>query len=248
MIQTFLDKFMVQRWSDLLLLHWPVSPEILRSTIPDDLDLDLFEGQAWTSVVGFHLSGLRIHPVRWVPWGEFDEVNLRTYVKRADGKRGVWFYSLDSTDIFAVFGARILYGLDYRSAHINRTLTARALFYESTTHWIFRKIPARFGAQLDKSAASSRIARGPLDQFLLERYRFWARRMAGSKSSSAQVRHRPYDAVRLKSAEYRGGLFEAFGLPEPQVPPVIAHYCRGFSVEASAPNWLYKTAGQANQR
>ena len=113
---------MVQRWSDLLLLHWPVSPEILRPTIPDDLDLDLFEGQAWASVVGFHLSGLRIHPVRWIPWGEFDEVNLRTYVKRADGKRGVWFYSLDSTDIFAVFGARILYGLDYRSAHINLSL------------------------------------------------------------------------------------------------------------------------------
>ena len=57
MIQTFLDKFMVQHWSDLLLLHWPVSPEILRPTIPDDLDLDLFEGQAWASVVGFQLSG-----------------------------------------------------------------------------------------------------------------------------------------------------------------------------------------------
>ena len=79
---------MEQHWSDLLLLHWPVPPEILRPTIPDDLELDLFEGQAWASVVGFHLSGLRMRPVRWIPWGDFDEVNLRTYVKTADGKRG----------------------------------------------------------------------------------------------------------------------------------------------------------------
>ena len=248
MIQTFLDKFMEQHWSDLLLLHWPVPQEVLRPTIPDDLELDLFEGQAWASVVGFHLSGLRMRPVRWLPWGDFDEVNLRTYVKTADGKRGVWFHSLDSTDIFAVLGARILYGLAYRSAKIERSLSDKSISYESTTHGIFGNIPARLGAELKESNGSFKVAREPLDQFLLERYRFWARRKGGGKSSSAQIRHRPYDAVRLEKADYQGGLFNAFGLTEPQDSPVVAHYCKGFSVEASAPQWLYKTAGHANQR
>jgi len=248
MIQTFLDKFMEQHWSDLLLLHWPVPPEILRPTIPDDLELDLFEGQAWASVVGFHLSGLRMRPVRWFQWGDFDEVNLRTYVKTADGKRGVWFHSLDSKDMFAVLGARFLYGLSYRSAKIEKSLTDQSISYQSTTHGIFGKIPARLDAQLDESVGTSKIAREPLDRFLLERYRFWARRKIGERSSSAQIRHRPYDAVRLQRAEYKGGLFNAFGLPEPQDSPVVAHYCKGFSVEASAPQWLYNTAGQANHR
>jgi uncharacterized protein YqjF (DUF2071 family) len=248
MIQTFLDKFMEQRWSDLLLLHWPVPPEMLRLTIPDDLELDLFEGQAWASVVGFHLSGLRMRPVRWIPWGDFDEVNLRTYVKTADGKRGVWFHSLDSTDMFAVLGARILYGLAYRPAKISRSLSEQVISYQSSTNRLFKKVPARLDAQLDESVVTSKIAREPLDRFLLERYRFWARRKGGERSSSAQIRHRPYDAVRLQRAEYKGGLFNAFGLPEPQESPAVAHYCKGFSVEASAPQWLYKTAGHANQR
>ena len=248
MIQTFLDKFMEQHWSDLLLLHWPVPPEILRPTIPYDLELDLFEGQAWASVVGFHLSGLRMRPVRWIPWGDFDEVNLRTYVKTADGKRGVWFHSLDSTDMFAVLGARILYGLSYRSAKIEKSLTDQSISYQSTTHGIFGKIPARLDAQLDESVGTSKIAREPLDRFLLERYRFWARRKVGERSSSAQIRHRPYDAVRLQRAEYKGGLFNAFGLPEPKDSPAVTHFCQGFSVEASAPQWLYNTAGQANHR
>lgn len=248
MIQIFLDKFMEQHWSDLLLLHWPISPKVLRPTIPDDLELDLFEGQAWASVVGFHLSGLRMRPIRWIPWKDFDEVNLRTYVKTSDGKRGVWFHSLDSTDMFAVLGARILYGLAYRPAKITRSLSKQAISYQSYTNRLFKKVPARIDAQLDKSVGTSKIAREPLDRFLLERYRFWARRKVGERSSSAKIRHRPYDAMRLQKAEYKGGLFSAFGLPEPKVSPAVAHYCKGFSVEASAPQWLYKTAGQANQR
>ena len=248
MIQIFLDKFMEQHWSDLLLLHWPISPKVLRPTIPDDLELDLFEGQAWASVVGFHLSGLRMRPIRWIPWKDFDEVNLRTYVKTSDGKRGVWFHSLDSTDMFAVLGARILYGLAYRPAKITRSLSKQAISYQSYTNRLFKKVPARLDAQLDKSVGTSKIAREPLDRFLLERYRFWARRKVGERSSSAQIRHRPYDAMRLQKAEYKGGLFSAFELPEPKVSPAVAHYCQGFSVEASAPQWLYKTAGQANQR
>jgi uncharacterized protein YqjF (DUF2071 family) len=237
MIQSFLDKFMEQHWSDLLLLHWPIPPEILRPTIPDDLELDLFEGQAWASVVGFHLSGLRLRPVRWIPWGDFDEV-----------KRGVWFHSLDSTDIFAVLGARILYGLAYRPAKISRSLSQRAISYQSSTNLLFKKVPARLDAQLDESFGTTKIAREPLDRFLLERYRFWARRKIGEQSSSAQIRHRPYDALRLHRAEYKGGLFNAFGLPEPQDSPAVTHFCKGFSVEASAPQWLYETAGQANHR
>lgn len=248
MIQIFLDKFMEQHWSDLLLLHWPISPKVLRPTIPDDLELDLFEGQAWASVVGFHLSGLRMRPIRWIPWKDFDEVNLRTYVKTSDGKRGVWFHSLDSTDMFAVLGARILYGLAYRPAKITRSLSKQAISYQSYTNRLFKKVPARIDAQLDKSVGTTKIAREPLDRFLLERYRFWARRKVGERSSSAQIRHRPYDAMRLQKAEYKGGLFSAFELPEPKVSPAVAHYCQGFSVEASAPQWLYKTAGQANQR
>ena len=112
----FLHSFMSQRWEDLLLLHWPIDQEIVRDTLPDDLDVDLFNGQAWLSVVGFKLSGLRISPIRWVHWPAFWEINLRTYVRDRYGKKGIWFYSLDSSDPLAVSGARMLYGLPYNYA------------------------------------------------------------------------------------------------------------------------------------
>ena len=104
----FLNRFMDQYWEHLLLLHWPVEKESIMQTLPDDLQVDLFDKQAWVSVVGFKLSGLRISPVRWIKWPDFWEINLRTYVKDRSGKKGIWFYSLDSSDIFAVTGARYM--------------------------------------------------------------------------------------------------------------------------------------------
>ena len=112
-------------------------------------------GPAWLVFI----FGLRMRPVRWLPWGDFDEVNLRTYVKTADGKRGVWFHSLDSTDIFAVLGARILYGLTYRSANIEKSLTDQSISYESITHCIFGNIPAKLDAELKESNCSFKVAR-----------------------------------------------------------------------------------------
>ena len=86
---------MSQNWEDILLLHCPVSPDELSPTIPEDLEIDLFNGQAWASVVGFRLTNLRISGLQVIPWSDFLEVNLRTYVKDREGRHGVWFHSLD---------------------------------------------------------------------------------------------------------------------------------------------------------
>ena len=67
----WLSRFMTQRWEDLVLLHWPVPRDSLQTTLPDDLELDLFEGEAWASVVGFKLTNLRIHPFSWISWNDF---------------------------------------------------------------------------------------------------------------------------------------------------------------------------------
>src|SRR5688572_29373529 len=56
---------MFMRWHDLVFLHWPVAPEVLRPLIPYDVDLDTFDGQCWIGVVPFHMSGVRL---RYTPF------------------------------------------------------------------------------------------------------------------------------------------------------------------------------------
>ena len=248
MLSRWLNSFMSQNWEDLLLLHWPIPAESLAPTIPADLEIDLHEGQAWASVVGFKLTNLRISPLTWIPWSDFWEVNLRTYVKDRNGRKGVWFHSLDSSDPLAMVGARLLYGLSYHFARIHQSRTENHLSYQSNRYGIGKSVPAYFQAEIPPESENAKKADSPLDRFLLERYRFWADRAFESSSSSARVMHPAYDAVKLVGCSYEGELFRSQGMEEPGGSPFLAHYCRGFPVQASAPSWAFGIAGQANQR
>ena len=83
---------MSQQWEDLLFLHWATESAPLATKLPAELEIDLYQGQAWLSVVGFRLTNLRIKPFTKIPWKDFCEVNLRTYVKDSAGRCGVWFF------------------------------------------------------------------------------------------------------------------------------------------------------------
>lgn len=121
---------MKQQWRDLLFLHWPVSADSLRELLPVDLELDLFEGQAWLGVVPFDMKGVT---ARGCPapgaLSDFPEINLRTYVVH-NGKPGVWFLSLDVSSSLAVWAARTFFHLPYFKAEVSCTSLDQKVTYE----------------------------------------------------------------------------------------------------------------------
>lgn len=246
MTTSFLNNFMSQNWEDLVMAHYPAEPDSVQSSLPEDLLVDTYGDQAWFSVVAFRLTDLSIRPITCLRWNDFWEINLRTYVRDMKGNKGVWFYSLDSSDLLGVMGARLLYGLPYNFARIHRAGSPedRKIVY----HGIRGKIAdCRIEADW-KDEQNIESVPGTIDHFLLERYRFWSRRRLAGSSSSACVRHVPYEAYRLDDIQYEGGLFASQGLNEPDHVPVLGHYCPGFYVEATAPEWAFSISGQANQR
>ena len=246
MITSFLHQFMYQKWEDLVMAHYEADPDLIQSSLPDDLLVDTYEGGAWFSVVAFRLTNLSIRPLTFLTWNDFWEINLRTYVCDQEGNKGVWFYSLDSSDLWGVWGARLLYGLRYNFARIERkgSSTERNFIYTGNRGKIAN---SRLEANW-QNAESVQSTHGSLDHFLLERYRFWARRTIARSSSSAFVSHVPYQAVRTQNISYKGGLFSSQGFAEPIEGPDLGHYCPGFTVEATAPEWVFSISGQANHR
>jgi len=86
--------FLTARWEDLVMANYAVSPEILMPYLPKGVELDLFEGKAYVSLVGFMFKNTRLFGVPIPLMGTFEEINLRFYVKRKVGdtiKRGVVF-------------------------------------------------------------------------------------------------------------------------------------------------------------
>jgi uncharacterized protein YqjF (DUF2071 family) len=109
---------MAQTWHDLLFAHWPVDTQRLRTLIPEPLEIDQFDGQAWLAVVPFRMSGIRLRWTPAVPWlSAFPELNVRTYVK-SGGRPGVWFFSLDAGNALALAIARAWFHLPYYRARM----------------------------------------------------------------------------------------------------------------------------------
>lgn len=104
---------MTMSWVDLLFAHWRVPRDVLGSLIPEPLEVDTHDGDAWISVVPFRME--HVGP-RGLPLPErladFPELNLRTYVTHG-GRAGVWFFSLDAASLPAVVGARAAFHLPY---------------------------------------------------------------------------------------------------------------------------------------
>lgn len=87
--------FLRATWRYLAMLNFEVPPALLRPRVPPGTELDDFEGVTLASVVGFRFLDTRVHGFA-VPFHQnFDEVNLRFYVRRRadDGRwrRGVVF-------------------------------------------------------------------------------------------------------------------------------------------------------------
>src|SRR5229473_1431675 len=116
---------------ELLFVHKPIVPAVLRPLIPSVLSLDTFEGQAWVGIVPFRMSNVRprgVPPVAGL--SAFPELNLRTYVT-VNGVPGVYFFSLDAANRIAVTLARRLFHLPYfhakmRCERVNGTIHYRS--------------------------------------------------------------------------------------------------------------------------
>ena len=120
-----------QSWLDLAFIHYRVSIESLRPLVPARLRIQEFDGSGWVGLVPFRMAGVMRRPFPDAPiFSTFPELNLRTYVE-ADGKPGVWFFSLDADSWPVVFGGRRFYGLPYFAATMRQTLADGWWIYSS---------------------------------------------------------------------------------------------------------------------
>lgn len=163
------------RWEHLAFLHWPIPVDVIRPHVPEELEIETFDGTAWLGVVPFVMAETRF---RWLPpmptAHRFAECNLRTYVRGRD-RPGVWFFSLDAESRLAVEGARVGFGLPYFRARMSCQLQGRAVRYRSER--IDRRAPAaRFEASWRSVAEPNPAVKGTLEHFLVERYCLYAER------------------------------------------------------------------------
>jgi uncharacterized protein YqjF (DUF2071 family) len=178
---------MGQTWDELLFAHWRAPADVLRSHLPEGLELDLFEDEAWIGVTPFRVTGLRARGLPPIPLlSSFLEVNTRTYVT-AGGKPGIWFFSLDAASDLAVEAARRGYKLPYFRADMRAEWREGRLEYESR-----RRGRERAALRVRYRPAGDVLDTDPrsLAHFLTERYCLYTE--DSGRLRLAEIHHEPW--------------------------------------------------------
>ncbi len=220
-----------QRWRNLSFIHWRVPPDALRHLIPDSLEIDTYDGDAWLGLVPFYMSHIRPWWSPAVPYiSNFCETNLRTYVHHRGEKPGVWFFSLDASRLLPVLVARKLWKLNYYWAQMKIHRQPNSIQY--TSHRFSKREPA--SVNLNATVDPEPLAPPPtgyetsLEFFLAERYLLYTESTKGLLCG--QVHHHPYPLKRARIETMQQSLSDTIACPVPDVPDHVL-FSEGVDVE-----------------
>jgi uncharacterized protein YqjF (DUF2071 family) len=222
---------MRQVWRNLTFLHWRYDPAAIASRLPRGLALDTFDGAAWVGLVPFVLAGVQLRGLPTLPWiSEFPETNVRTYVRGADGERGVWFFTLEADRLAAVMAARVWYHLPYRWASMRVERQGSTVEYHSQRSLLFGQGSTAIGIKI-----GSVLEAKALDHFLTARFRLYT--AVRGRIAYAQIEHPPWPLRHASVTALNENLIQNSGVPPPQGPPLV-HYSEELLVKAEGLQWV----------
>lgn len=115
--------FLVAEWRKLVLANYSINPEILSTYLPAGTELDFWDNKCYVSLVGFMFLNTKVKGIKVPGHVNFEEVNLRFYVKRIDEsgevKRGVVFIKEIVPKPIITFVANKLFKEHYETMAMN---------------------------------------------------------------------------------------------------------------------------------
>ena len=223
---------MLQGWYDLTAVHWRYPADAVQRLLPPGFTVDTVEGNAFVGLIPFHMRRIRVPGLpAFGRLSTFPETNVRTYIVDPQGRRGVWFFSLDITRLIPALVARVTYRLPYCWATMTidgvpsageRAASGDTRTYESSRRWprtragtphAASRVAIRIGAPLTPDETS------PLDHFLSARWALgstWGRRLMWAK-----VDHPVWPLHHAELLEFDETMLTAAGLPAPSDEPIV---------------------------
>ena len=203
--------FLTAQWRYLAMLNYDVDPALLKRFVPAGTELDLWNGHAFLSLVGFRFLNTKVFGISFPFHCNFEEVNLRLYVQRREGalvKRGVVFIREIVPRWLIATVARTFYNEQYVSLPMSHRMSALdaglAVGYEwnSAGGWNRMSLTVR-GEPLPPEG-------GSVEQFITEHYWGYAAQRDGG-CIEYQVAHPPWRVWTALDARFEGDMKELYG-------------------------------------
>lgn len=133
--------FLSAKWQHLIMINYEIDPLVLIPFIPKGTQIDLWNGKAYISLVGFLFLETYVRGISIPFHRNFEEVNLRFYIKKSDipegERRGVTFIKEIVPRWGIAWLARLLYNENYVSLPMHHLIEQQPTQLTAEYQWKF---------------------------------------------------------------------------------------------------------------
>ena len=186
------------------MLNYEVNPRLLTQHAPRDTEVDSFQGKAFVSLVGFRFLRAKLFGVFPLPFhANFEEVNLRFYVRRREGsenRRGVVFIREIVPKHAVAQIARLVYGENYSRYAMRHRVCTNGTSKTAEYQW---KLDGKWCTLHAQSSGSPALpVKGSLEQFITEHY--WGYAARRDRCFEYHVSHAPWRVWASAQGSFEG--------------------------------------------
>lgn len=182
-------RFLTAEWRWLAMLNYEIDRTLLLRLVPAGTELDSWQGRTLLSLVAFRFLDTRVAGLPIPFHCNFDEVNLRFYVRRVDGgqiKRGVVFIKEIVPRRAIAWVARTLYNENYVALPMDHRIDIDEGTLAAEYWWTIRGLENQITVRA--AGPSALPISGSQEEFITEHYWGYARQKSGG-TMEYQVEH-----------------------------------------------------------
>jgi len=191
-------KFLTAEWKNLVMANYIVDPALLIPYLPSKTVLDIFNGRAYVSLVGFMFMNTRLMGFKIPFHVNFEEVNLRFYVRYQDNgawKRGTVFIKEIVPKAAISLIANTVYHEKYETKKMRHSIAETETELSLSYQWKHNGKWNGIEATVEKPAQP--MIEGSEEEFIAEHYWGYSK-YNESTTFEYNVQHPPWNIFPVK--------------------------------------------------
>lgn len=203
--------FLKAEWRKLLMVNYKINPNLLEAYVPFGTQLDLYKGECYVSLIGFMFLNTRLLGIKVPFHTDFEEVNLRFYVKRLDEgtwKRGVVFIKEIVPKPALTWVANTVYNENYQTMPMRHSWNKKdnqlGIEYKWQKSGVWHSISAV------TETTPTIIEPGSKTEFITEHYWGYAK-VSGSLTNEYEVTHPRWMQYKIQSYDVHVDFDDVYG-------------------------------------
>ncbi len=189
--------FLNANWENIVMANYVVPTNVLQSYLPAGCELDLYNGLAYVSLVGFMFKRTKLFKIPIPILGTFEEINLRFYVIRKEGdriKRGVVFINETIPYKAVAWVANKLYKEHYTTIPTKNFISENASQKKIHYQWQINK--EWNSIYVESSVEKFKMQKDSFEEFILEHY-FGYTKIDNFKTEEYKIHHARWDTNKI---------------------------------------------------